>query len=265
MSNEEHTSSWHGGKSIHLFLATLIAVAFIGFFVGTRSEDYEASGLSAIPEHQRPEKGDSKPAPSYAELLEEPLAANEHWTENIDELKQDRPDLFETVENTERELVATLSARAERRAYDGAPPTVPHPVKQLGDLACVACHTDGVKVRGRIARPMSHEFFANCTQCHAAEKTSVPIDPNLAHSVPVENSFEGLAPDVWGATAWAGAPPEMPHREFMRSECTSCHGGLGYEGMQTTHPWRQSCQQCHTRDAGLNQNLPPSTLPPIFD
>ena len=35
--------------------------------------------------------------------------------------------------------LAALQARASRRAYDGAPPTVPHPIMQDSSAACLAC------------------------------------------------------------------------------------------------------------------------------
>lgn len=267
MSTQDHKpGDSDGHKAIKIFLAIGIAVAFIGFFVGTRSESYQTDALSTYPENERPAPSKSTAAKSYGEILEEPLEANAHWAENLEQLKKDRPDLFDEVENTEAELMKSLAERAERRAYAGAPPMVPHPVKQIGDLACVACHTEGVKVRGKVARAMSHEFFANCTQCHTEANSSVPIDPQLGDSVSTENSFEGLPPVARGTTAWVGAPPTIPHEVSMRENCNSCHGPLGYEGMQTTHPWRQNCQQCHAPNADLNQNLPPSNMPfPAID
>ncbi len=36
-----------------------------------------------------------------------------------------------------------LAARALNRAFNGAPPTVPHPVDQISTQSCLACHGEG--------------------------------------------------------------------------------------------------------------------------
>jgi cytochrome c-type protein NapB len=41
----------------------------------------------------------------------------------------------------------------------------------------------------------------------------------------------------------------------MRSDCMSCHGYEGRLGIRTTHPWRNSCQQCHAPSAAMEQTL----------
>lgn len=256
MSNSENQGSH---KPLQIFLAVVIAVAFIGFFVGTRSGVEDPHAANAKPTISPP-GGEAMQARTYTEILEHPLASNQQWERSIERLADDRPDLFAEVENTPEELRQALAARAERRAYRGAPPTVPHPVKQTGDLACAACHSRGLQVRGRTAPAMSHEFMTNCTQCHVPGTTPVPVDPSLDDQVPTANSFAGLPEPTGGPVAWYGAPPQTPHQTFMRSECTSCHGTLGKEGMKSPHPWRQSCQQCHAPSSSLNQGMPPTTL-----
>ncbi|MBC7173216.1 MAG: nitrate reductase cytochrome c-type subunit, partial [Polyangiaceae bacterium] len=72
---------------------------------------------------------------------------------------------FVTVTREERE--ASLSARLARRAYDGAPPVIPHAVDERGAPACLACHERGMRVDARIAPAMSHEPYTSCLQCHA--------------------------------------------------------------------------------------------------
>ncbi len=259
-TDDNNQSGWAEHKPLQLFLVILIAVAFIGFFVGTRSGAYEEH--EQRPHVSQPD-GETPSARSYTEMLEQPRISNEHWEESIAELAQNRPDLFDEVENDPEARRRSLADRAELRAYAGAPPTVPHPVKQIGDLACSACHTDGLEVRGRIAPPMSHEYLTNCTQCHVPGESPVPLDDALAQGPPSDtNSFVGAPEAGPGERAWFGAPPQMPHKESMRSECSSCHGSLGRPGMQTTHPWRQNCQQCHAPSAQIDQGMPPATLPP---
>jgi nitrate reductase (cytochrome), electron transfer subunit len=249
-------------KALKLFLTVLIAVAFIGFVVGTRSSNFVSPPTPAV-DHDHDVGDDAIAARSYTELFDRPFIANEHWESSIEELAKERPDLFAEVQNDPAARQRSLADRAERRAFAGAPPTVPHPVKQLGDLACAACHTEGLQVRGRVASPMSHEHLTNCTQCHVPQQAAGPVDDELAAGPPVAD-FEGLAEPGPGERAWTGAPPQTPHPTFMRSECSSCHGELGRSGMQTTHPWRTNCQQCHAPSATLDQGLPPSTLDPAM-
>lgn len=135
------------------------------------------------------------------------------------------------------------SARAERRAYDGAPPVIPH--APFG-MACVACHTDvAMHVPGVGLSPaMPHEDTPgmsrqdNCRQCHVFRQTV---------EVFVESSFDG-APGATrrGERAYPGAPPVPPHGLFMHEKCTACHAGpAAREEVRCTHPERLRCTQCH--------------------
>lgn len=153
-----------------------------------------------------------------------------------------------------------VAERATRRAYDGAPPTIPHGVDQRGAPACLACHERGMRVDQRVAPAMSHESYSSCLQCHAPEG-GTPTDAPLAPSVSVASAFEGATSPTTGERAWPGAPPTIPHRTFMRERCASCHGTWA-SGLASTHPWRQSCTQCHAPSAPLDQR-PRSTFAPI--
>src|SRR5690606_239420 len=67
----------------------------------------------------------------------------------------------------EAELVlrqVALAARAENRAYNGAPPTIPHPIDAREVDGCLACHGEGmVLADGLIATRMPHEHLPGCT------------------------------------------------------------------------------------------------------
>ncbi|QDV26204.1 diheme cytochrome c precursor [Aureliella helgolandensis] len=148
------------------------------------------------------------------------------------------------------EKFAALQRRAENRAFNGAPPTVPHPIDQRSDSACVACHGQGAKTQSLRIPRMSHTMLANCTQCH--------VESNALHLQSVafrENEFEGLAAPTAGPRAYPEAPPQIPHSTWMRSNCMSCHGYAGLQGIRSTHPWRSNCQQCHAPSASLDQTL----------
>jgi len=105
------------------------------------------------------------------------------------------------------DAVKTAAAeRAERRAYDGAPPVIPHE-----DFAttCTACHdTAGMAVAGvGFAPPSPHaetmglSAVARCRQCHVFSVTG---------DVYVANDFAGLPQDLRsGRRLHPLAPPTL--------------------------------------------------------
>lgn len=134
-------------------------------------------------------------------------------------------------------------ARAERRLYDGAPPTIPHRV--MG-AACSSCHNSlGMAVAGLgFAPPSPHEetrglsALSRCEQCHVYQSAAPDFRPN---------TFAGLRQDLrHGRRLNDFAPPVVPHKGFMRENCLACHGGpAAREEIRTSHPERLRCQQCH--------------------
>ncbi len=147
-----------------------------------------------------------------------------------------------------------LAARASRRAYDGAPPRIPHQVDQRSAPDCLYCHSEGLALAGRVAPKMSHKPLSSCLQCHVVERAvgsdwEIPQAPDAPPPQALDSSFEGasLAHRVapWGADA----PPPIPHTTHMRTDCASCHGPSARDGLRTSHPQRQSCEQCHAQSA----------------
>jgi len=162
------------------------------------------------------------------------------------------PPAIDLSNETDADRERVIAERAELRAYDGAPPLVPHAVTQQ-HMDCAACHLGGAAIGDKIAPRMSHAVYASCTQCH------VPKDDPRPAQLPVTqpgNSFVGLAAPMRGERAWVGAPPTIPHTTTMRSECNSCHGPAGKVGLRTPHAVRTSCTQCHTPSALLDQRPP---------
>lgn len=164
-----------------------------------------------------------------------------------------RADRFAPVSQTAADRDAALARRAERRAYDGAPPTIPHAIDQLAIPACLTCHEHGAVIANKVAPAMSHGLKGSCVQCHVV---SADPRPNVVTPTAPPSSFIGLAPPRSGARAWTGAPPTIPHTTWMRERCESCHGVYGANGMKSTHVWRQSCVQCHAPSAVLDQRPP---------
>jgi cytochrome c-type protein NapB len=168
-----------------------------------------------------------------------------------------QPDLTAITASTEAERTAALERRATGRAYDGAPPTVPHPVDQHAAPACLACHEHGARIGALVAPVMSHARRDNCLQCHVVARDPRPVE--VTPPAP-ETEFIGMR-SRRGERAWPGAPPTIPHATTMRDRCDSCHGPYGALGMRPNHPWRASCSQCHAPSAALDQRGPRGVSP----
>jgi cytochrome c-type protein NapB len=133
--------------------------------------------------------------------------------------------------------------RATTRAYDGAPPPIPHDAS-LG--ACVACHDDtGTVIAGIGVAPASPHGLAaaagamqRCRQCHV---------PAATQALFVNTRFTGVRQGPWrGTRATPGAPPTIPHSLQLRENCLACHSGPAARAeVRTSHPERLRCRQCH--------------------
>lgn len=228
-------------------LAAVIAIslAIVGFFTGIREP--VAASRPTSPEI-RP-SGAVPPAVSYAELATSNLRPNILGQQSLQDLQFDRPGIFDPVTRTEEMKLAALADRARNRAYDGAPPTIPHPVEVQSAASCLACHGEGIKVGDRVASRMSHAHLSNCTQCHVEEvRTGLPLPVDG-----VSNTFVGIYRAGPGERANPGAPPTIPHQTWMRENCASCHGLVTRPGTRTTHPWLTNCTQCHAPSAAIDQ------------
>lgn len=235
-------------KITNIFFSVVIGCAFAGFFVGTTHEE-PGQWNQEITTAAHSDQEHVITAVSYLEMDARKTGPNKNWKSHLKDLKSTTPDVLEPVPVQTLEMkLAALQDRAKTRAYNGAPPVVPHTIDQSSTANCLSCHETGLKVGDQIASKISHPHLTNCTQCHAPSQNNM-FPPVLASS----NSFEGLETPVAGERAWSGAPPVMPHSQHMRTDCTSCHGVNGKPGLRTTHPERQSCTQCHAQSATLNQ------------
>jgi cytochrome c-type protein NapB len=136
--------------------------------------------------------------------------------------------------------------RAAGRAYDGAPPVIPHDALPG---TCTTCHDeDGAAIPGVGVAPASpHEVssaagaMGRCRQCHVAAATADRF---------VATTFAGLPQGPWaGRRATPGAPPTVPHPMQLRENCLACHAGPAARvELRTTHPERVRCRQCHVSE-----------------
>ena len=131
-----------------------------------------------------------------------------------------------------------LAERAVGRAYDGAPPVIPHQVVALGRTNCNGCHTPGASSNSaRIAPPRSHTDWGQCRQCHVEQLVSETFV--ASHLEPLRNEPEG-------SQQTAIAPPMIPHSTQGREQCAICHmGEQAPAALRAPHEMRPNCQQCH--------------------
>lgn len=226
-------------------LAVATGAALFGFLTGIR----ERPGADR-PRAAAPAPAEGVPAAvAYAELPAARVGPNANRPASLADLTFDRPGVFDPVVRTEEMKLAALADRAKNRAYDGAPPTIPHPAEARSAAACLACHGEGLRVGDRIASRVSHAHFSNCTQCHAEQ---APAGPAFVPDVP-ETGFVGVFRAGPGERASPGAPPTVPHHTWLRENCASCHGLVTRAGTRTTHPWLTNCTQCHAPSAALDR------------
>lgn len=251
-------------QTMRLLLSLIVVVAFIGFFVGIRqlapldltdpSSDLATKSLSAV-DHGQSSPDTAIPSTHYGNYDRRKLGPNRVWTNEFVKLEQSERNLMANYsEDPAREhdptaQAAYLKARTQRRAFDGAPPVVPHPIDQLTTTSCVVCHEKGRDIGKGVRAPMiPHPLYVNCTQCHA-ESVSV----EFAYEPLAENHFTGLLGYGAGSRAGEGAPPVIPHSTWMRENCMSCHQREGASPIRTSHPWRTNCTQCHAPSAEMDQ------------
>ena len=244
-------------KPTPIIFFCVLSIAVIGYFMGLRSP---MRGTQTVPKpldavfsnNASPQNSDSEssviPATNYADIATASrLRAQQRKSRFA--LKSSVDPLAE-VKIQPGDKLAALQQRDKNRAFNGAPPTIPHPIDQKSAQACMACHGAGAKtISLRIPR-MSHHFLENCTQCHVESKPK-----HMPATVFRENTFAGLAAPTAGPRAFAQAPPQIPHATWMRTDCMSCHGLTGLHGIRTTHPWRKNCQQCHAPSATMDQTM----------
>lgn len=262
-----------------LVLATIVVGASVsGFLFGlneparpTGTNHHRAKPLNSVVNSNA--STDVLTAPRYEMMDSSKYGPNQEWESKLNWLKPDRPSLFDSVVRTPAMKLAALEDRLRTRAFDGAPPAIPHIVDQRSAESCLACHGQGLVVAGKVATRMSHALVSNCTQCHVEQNTNVPIE-NVATTRAVSstesssmasnsnynastarNTFEGVKRAGPGRRSMFGSPPTIPHTLQMREDCMSCHGLVARPGLRTTHPWLQNCRQCHAADGEFERGL----------
>lgn len=235
---------------------------FMGLLQTNRFADKDRH--AAIAPETPPAVTSAPEAPRYADLADRTRQPNHTWHSATATLPPSPAFTAYTPRLSTEELTVLLAHRDARRAYAGAPPTVPHPIDQHSSASCLACHGQPTRV-GRIDVPqLSHPAYTNCIQCHAPASGPGPAlaSPPPAQATPaLANTFAGLPAPSGGTRAYTGAPPTMPHTTAMRQNCVTCHGPGGSSLIKTTHPQRQNCLQCHALDAARGTQPLPTSAP----
>ena len=153
-------------QALHVGLALIGGVAVLGFFMGVSSPP---EGAPAFHQEAVGEIEGAEPALSYREQRSRPPSSGSDWNANLA--------LLGAGEESPATKAETLAARQARRAYDGAPPTIPHAVRQQEANECLACHEDGLRARDRLATPIPHAEYVCCTQCRGPVSRRTPPSP----------------------------------------------------------------------------------------
>ncbi|XAL99321.1 hypothetical protein OT109_17295 [Phycisphaeraceae bacterium D3-23] len=240
------------GRAMHIVYICAIAATVVGLYFGIRYEPTSPRDTPATPqtaEGQPHLTTGVHPATRYTDIASGSLGPNADWHTRLTAGLSLEEQWALVQPGTEQDKQRDLAAREERRAFNGAPPTIPHRIDPVDVTGCTACHgPQGMRVGDVVARPMPHAPYASCTQCHVPQNTLAPDElPWL------DNDFQGLPAPTHGERAWQGAPPTIPHTTHMRSNCIACHGPNGASGLQSSHPWRTSCTQCHAPSAELDR------------
>ncbi len=241
-----------------------------GFFMGmlqTEKQEPRRFGHDGKPGSAAARQETDLPeAPKYGEIAAAEWLANRDWKFTLADLpRATAPMPLPVADEAERQ--AAVERRASRRAYDGAPPVVPHGIDTLSSASCLSCHGVGgdLIIGGKRPAEISHPWVTNCTSCHVPEDGLRQITAPAAGRLTVENAFLGKRSAGPGSRAYATAPPTTPHPVWMRQNCMACHGPGREQAIRTSHPERRNCLQCHAPDAVFDnrESYPANPKPPV--
>lgn len=252
-------------KATTIVVAIVFTVSVSGFFIGLRQTVRETETPTVepweAPHKPEPEHHHVQAAVDYRRIAEAGYGPNSDFKSRLSQLR-DTPG-NDPYPNPRFASKAFLRAkRQSRRAYDGAPPVVPHPIAQGTAASCLACHSQATQIGDVIAPAISHPAYTSCTQCHVSEKGLGSRWNTAEFDLHSGNQFAGEHTPKPVERAYPDAPTTIPHPIHMRQNCLSCHGELGTSPIRTTHPERQSCTQCHVPGSAVDKrNFAESPFP----
>jgi len=238
-----------------------------GFFMGMlQTEKQMPRRFNAPQATVSAETVDLPEAPKYSEIAVSEWLANRDWNFTLENLpRATTPEQLPVASESERQ--AAIDRRAALRAYDGAPPLIPHGIDTISSASCLSCHgKDGnLVISGKRPAEISHPWVTNCTSCHVPDDGLRQITEPAATRLTVENTFIGKRSAGPGPRAYDSAPPVTPHPVWMRQNCMACHGPGREQAIRTSHPERENCLQCHAPNAIFDnrESYPTNPVPPI--
>lgn len=240
-------------RSLSLFGAIVIGCALVGYLRGITEGDSTSPEFPVRVERNRQRTAEHvAPAATYSAIGNGQFRPGKTASSELKDLKYHRPSRLDPVMRTDSMKAVAMADRSVNRAFDGAPPVIPHKVDQQSASSCLICHGQGLKLGDRLATKISHAHFSSCTQCHVESLSGGPFDSTEDPA----NGFAGLNRAGPGTRAHTEAPPTIPHSTWLREDCMSCHGTMARPGLRTTHPWLTSCTQCHVASADLDPCRP---------
>lgn len=245
-------------KTLAVIFLAVGMLAVSGFFMGMRQTERRAD-QGRLPATTSEEAATTAPlveiptAPKYKEIAQAKWKANRDWHFTFADLPraEDPPAGTNLPALEPTQLRAAVERRAALRAYDGAPPVIPHAIDTISVASCIACHGKDARllIGGKRPAEMSHPWITNCTSCHVpADGLRQLKEPAEARLI-VESSFVGKPSPGHGLRAYGGAPPVIPHPVWMRQNCLACHGPDREQAIRSSHPDRKNCLQCHASNA----------------
>jgi nitrate reductase (cytochrome), electron transfer subunit len=256
-------------KTLAVIFLAVGMLAVSGFFMGMRQTERQVTS------HRLPHSeaktglpaGEIPSAPKYREISGTSWLTNRDWKFTLADLPRAEVPNGTLEKQDPAALDAAIARRESLRAYDGAPPVVPHAIDSLSSTSCAACHGEGenLVIGGRRPAEISHPWITNCTSCHVPADGLRNLTAPSAARLVVENTFDGKESPGHGSRAYPGAPPTTPHPVWMRQNCMACHGPGREQAIRTSHPDRRNCLQCHAPNAGFdNRESYLGSPPPII-
>ena len=246
-------------KTLAVVFLMVCMLAVSGFFMGMRQTEHQEirKPLPVSEKHAMPSASPLREipnAPKYKEIAQSGWLANSDWKFTLADLPRATAPPAGQTPAAPAEIAAAIERRKSLRAYDGAPPVIPHAIDTLKSSACTSCHGEDTNlvIAGKRPAEISHPWITNCTSCHVPadglRQVTAPPETRLL----VENSFIGKSSAGHGPRAYGTAPPTMPHAVWMRQNCMACHGPGREQAIRTSHPERQNCLQCHAPNAAFD-------------
>lgn len=248
-------------KATVVVVAIIFTISVSGFFMGLRQTVRETQASSSnetthsdddVLIVSQTEPGQVREAVSYAQLSTAGFSPNANWSSHLAKLTSTPHSASTASSTTLASEIKRRLRREARRAFDGAPPIVPHPIDQHSAASCLQCHAQATQIGSIVAPAMSHPEYSSCTQCHVSDKGLGSTWNTSEFDLHTGNQFTGKHQPTKGQRAYPDAPPTIPHTVHMRQNCISCHGPLGTSPLVTTHPERQSCTQCHVPEQSVD-------------